>query len=162
MEKQKITEEMKVHEQWYKEARDMTLDKLPEFLRHLTEDYQHDYGTICHAISAGAVATARAIDHSSAGDITGYQASLVMWMFIQHWMYDSNKCGLRLLDMDNLLYPQYAYKFQAISKETFVTVRKEAERLLAEKAETAHPKVVAHWRSIAAGNVPFGLRLEGD
>ena len=137
MEKQAITEEMKVHEQWYKEAREMTLDKLQEFLRHLTEDYQHDYGTICHAISAGAVATARAIDHSSAGGITGFQASFVMWGFIQHWIYDSNKCGLRLLTMDDLLYPQYAHKFQTISRETFETVQKEAEKLLAEKAETA-------------------------
>ena len=160
MEKQTITEEMKVHEQWYREAHDMTLEKLPEFLRHLAEDYQHDYGTICHAISAGAVATAWAMDNSPCGGITGFQASCIMWGFIQHWSFKNNKCGLRLLNMDDLLYPQYEYKFQTISKKTFEIVQKEAEKLLAEKAETAHPKVAAHWLSIAAGNVPFGLRLE--
>ena len=48
----KITEEDGTHKAWMSRAKDMTLADLPEFLRELTEDYQHDYGTICHAIAA--------------------------------------------------------------------------------------------------------------
>ncbi|MDO5540568.1 MAG: hypothetical protein Q4F83_10950 [Eubacteriales bacterium] len=130
--KQVITEEMKIHEEWYKEAADMTMEKLPEFLRHLTEDYQHDYGTICHALSAGAVATAWAMDKTPCAGITGFQAGFVMWGFIQHWQYPHNCCGLRLLDMDNLLYPQYEDKFHTISRDTWEKVQKEAAERIAE------------------------------
>ena len=42
---QVITEEEKVHEQLYEQAKEQTLATLPEFLRHLAQDYQHDYGT---------------------------------------------------------------------------------------------------------------------
>ena len=52
--RQPITEEDNMQEQLYKDAREQTLETLPEFLRHLTED---DDDTICHAIAAGAVAT---------------------------------------------------------------------------------------------------------
>ena len=53
--KQQITEEMKIHDGWYKEAKKQTVETLPEFVRHLTEDYSHDYGTICYAVEAGAI-----------------------------------------------------------------------------------------------------------
>src|SRR5690349_20327046 len=70
-----ITEESGEHKQWYVDAHapEMTLETLPEFLRHLTEDYHHDYGTICHALAAGAIATAYAMDRSPQGGITGFQ-----------------------------------------------------------------------------------------
>ena len=48
--KQQITEEQNVHKEWYEQSKTQTLETLPEFLRHLTEDFSHDYGTICHAI----------------------------------------------------------------------------------------------------------------
>lgn len=66
-EKKSITEQDKIHEEWYKEASEMTLENLPEFLRKLTEDYSHDYGTICHAISAAAAAAAWAVEKSPCG-----------------------------------------------------------------------------------------------
>ena len=30
-----------------------------------------------------------------------------MWDFIIDWMYTSNQCGLRIVDYDDMLYPQY-------------------------------------------------------
>ena len=130
-EKLSITEEMKVHEKWYKESKEINMDTLPEFLRALTEDYGHDYGTICHAIAAGSIATARAMD----GGITGFQASAIMWQFIREWNYSNNKTGLKIVDYDNFLYPQYAERHgKTISSSTWAALQKEA-RLNIEKAK---------------------------
>ena len=89
-----ITEEMKIHEEWYKQAKEQTLETLPAFLNHLINDYGHDYGTICHAIAAGAIGAAYALERSPQGGITGFQAGCIMWCFIRHWNYDHNKTGL--------------------------------------------------------------------
>src|SRR6266550_4316712 len=56
-----ITESMHVHEAWYDEAQKMTAEQLPAFIQHLLTDYDHDYGTICHAVAAAAIAGAQAI-----------------------------------------------------------------------------------------------------
>jgi hypothetical protein len=165
-----ITEEMKVHEQWYIDAGKVTLETLPEFLRHLTEDYKHDYGTICRAIAAGAVATAWAIDHSSVGGITGFQAGAVMWEFITHWMSEYKDKPLKLVNYENMLFPQYEDKFDTtISPDTWQYLQKEARRMLDNKPEKegvyevdhsqAHPAVRKHWQSIVDGKVPFGYRV---
>lgn len=161
MEKKEITEEMGFQKEWYERAKSMRPDDFPEFFRELTEDYEHDYGTVCHAMAAIGLAAMRAFDRSegASGGITGFQAGCVMWEVIRHMNYENNKCGLRLLDMDDLLYPQYEHKFVAISEDTWDAVRKEAQKRLTERG-TAHPDVVAHWESIVNGKVPFGLRVE--
>ena len=140
MNKQQISEKMMTHEEWYKEAKEMSLDKLPEFLRKLTEDYGHDYGTICHAMTAGAIATMWAINKSPTGGITGFQAGYIMWQFIRQWNYSSNKTGLKLIDYDNFLYPQYEDKFEkTISKETWNAIQKQAKENL-DESNTEHEK----------------------
>ena len=80
--KQTISEEMNSQDEWYKEADTMTMDKLPAFLDHIMNDYNHDYGTICHAITAGGLATMHALDRSDAGGITGFQAGCIMWHIV--------------------------------------------------------------------------------
>jgi hypothetical protein len=131
--KQAINEEMKMHEEWFKEAKDMTMEKLPEFLRHLMEDYQHDYGTICHALGAGAIATAWALDRYPQGGITGFQAGFVMWDFIRNWSYSGNKTGLKIIDYDNLLYPQFGDKFEkVITADTWRNVQEQAKLRIAD------------------------------
>ena len=157
-----ITEEEKVHEDWYKRAKDkeMSLETLPEFLRELTEDYGHDYGTLCHAVAAGALAAARAVDCSSVGGITGFQAGAVMWEFICQWMDGGRLKGRALLDYDDLLFPQYGYKFNSISPGTWRDTQRKAKEFLAEsRVVSAHPDVVEHWKSVANGEVPFGLEV---
>lgn len=154
-----ITEEMGIHKEWYREARDMTLDKLPEFLDKLANGYQHDYGTICHAIAAGAVGAAWAVEHGPQGGITGFQAGAIMWEFIQHWNYElKGECGLRLQDMDDLLYPQMEYKFRSISSNVWKAVQKKAAELLA--GSNGVDSVREHWQSIVDGKIPFGLTIE--
>lgn len=91
----KITEEDKVHLEWYKQASKQTLETLPSFLKNLMEGYNHDYGTVCHALAAGAVATAWAMNAHDNGGITGFQAGAVMWEFIKGWNKSYNKTGLK-------------------------------------------------------------------
>lgn len=156
MTKQQITEEMKIHEEWY--TSEQTLETLPSFLKHLTEDYHHDYGTICHAIAAGAVATARSM--ADWGGITGFQAGCVMWEFIQKWM--SYETPMKLVKYENMLYPQYAHDFsKQISSETWEWLQEQAKKKLYNADEEyLHPAVKAHWQSIIDGIVPFGYEVK--
>lgn len=125
---QVISEDMKIHEEWYKQSNDVTVETLPGFIKHLTEDYQHDYGTICHAMVAGALAAIRAIDKAPTGGITGFQAGCIMWEFVRHWNYQGNKCGLKILDYDNLLYPQHEDKFvKTMTPSVWENVQREAK-----------------------------------
>jgi len=96
LKKKKITEEMDIHKEWYKEAEEMTLEKFPEFQKKLTEEYQHDYGTICHAISAAAIAAAYAVNNADQGRITGVQASCAMMGFMRNWKYKNNKTAFEI------------------------------------------------------------------
>ena len=161
MSRKPITEDMNLQDEWYKRAYSMKPNDFPEFFRELTEDYEHDYGTVCHAMAAIGLAAMWAFDKSEGarGGITGFQAGCVMWEVIRHMNYEDNKCGLRLLNMDDLLYPQYEYKFCSISSNIWEAVQKEAQKRLSERG-TAHPDVVAHWKSIVNGKIPFGLRIE--
>ena len=81
-----ITEKDKEDVQWYKDAKNQTLETLPDFINHLVKDYSHDYGTICKAIASAMVGVGNAINNSDQGGITGFQSSCIMWEFIQHWI----------------------------------------------------------------------------
>lgn len=164
-EARKILDEAKDRQeidQWYAAAKKQTFNTLPDFIKHVMDDYVHDYGTVVHAITACAIATAWACDEmeGARGGITGFQASFVMWCFIQHWIKENNKCGMRLLDYDDLLFPQYAYKFEkTLPPQNWAEIQKEARRLL-DSESYATPYVREHWLSIANGNLPFGFKLE--
>lgn len=159
MSRTKITEEDGHQKEWMSRAKGMTIDELPEFLRELTEDYCHDYGTICHAIAAAAVAAAWAVEKTPQGGITGFQAGAIAWEFIKGWGSPSiGKSGARFQNYDNLLFPQYCYHFTTISAEVWQHIQSAASENL-ENSPDAHPNVIAHWKSIVAGDVPFGLSV---
>lgn len=137
-----------------------TFEDLVTFLKEARE-YNFDYGSAPRTIAQVALATAWWF----AGDfgITNFQSSFVMWDFIIDWKYSSNKCGLRIVDYDDMLYPQYNHKFEkTISPETWSNIQKQAEKNLKENAEHAHPSVITHWKSIVNGVVPFGYSVKGD
>lgn len=157
-----ITEAMHLEKEWFKEANKQTMETLPAFMSHVMNDYEHDYGTVCNAIAACAIAAAWAANTApgARGGITGFQAGFVMWDFVRQWSYTSNKCGLKMVDYDKMLYPQYEYRFEkTISKETWQAIQKRAAELLEESGDYAHDAVTEHWRSIASGNVPFGYKV---
>lgn len=148
-------DELALTKEWQEEARTQTLETLPAFLAKLAA-FKHDYGSICRAIAAGAVGAAWAVERSPRGGITGFQASCVTWDFLEHWGHIEAPAAI--IRYDDMLYPQSAEKFNTIGKETWEHLQAKAAEFLAEKT-AAHPNVVAHWRKIADGVVPFGYTV---
>ena len=164
--KNAITEEMNPEKEWFEEAKEQTVESLPAFINHIMNDYCHDYGTVVHAISACALAAAWAANASegACGGITGFQAGFVMWDFIRQWQYPRNKTALKVVNYDDMLYPQYEQKFEkTITKRIWESIQEEAKRrLLEETGYEPHPTVKAHWESIVAGWVPFSYTVLED
>ena len=135
-----------------------SLDDLMNYIQNIRDNYDIGYGTTPRAIAQAALATSYYL--ADVFNITGFQAGFVMWDFIRDWSFRGNKCGLKIIDYDDMLYPQYNHKFQkTISKDTFEALQEEAENNL-EKGGYAHPNVIKHWKSIVDGNVPFGYIIE--
>ena len=135
-----------------------SFDDLVSFLQNVKDNYNTGYGTAPRAIAQAAIATAKYLSFNFG--ITGFQASCVMWDFIGDWLYSDNECGMRLVNYDDMLYPQYEYKFEkAIDKDLFDDLQRAAKKKL-EEHKDAHPAVVAHWKSIVNGNVPFGYAVK--
>lgn len=147
--------------EWYRAARKQTSDTIGDFVKEVMSA-PLDYGTVCSAVAACALAAANAANNEPNGGITGFQAGFVMWGFVREWLFPNNKTALKIVDYDDLLYPQYEYKFKpVISKSTWEAVQQEAAKRLSE-TEYAHPAVKAHWQSIVNGVIPFGMELEQE
>lgn len=160
--KETVTEEMHPEKKWFDEASKMTLDELPDFIERIIHGYNHDYGTAVHAVSACALATAWAACREDGTGLTGFQAGFVMWDFIKNWTKEGNKCGLKLIDYDDMLYPQYEEKMdKTIRKSTWEALQAEARKNL-EAADRACLGVIKHWQSIVDGIVPFGYKVVDD
>ena len=156
--KETVTEEMQPEKKWFAEADRMTEEELPNFFARIIHGYNHDYGTACHAVAACALAAAWAACGDSDIGLSGFQAGFVMWDFIRNWTKTGNKCGLRLVDYDDMLYPQYEYKFEkVIDERTWHTIQETAKEKL--KTDGGCGSVRAHWQKIADGIVPFGYRV---
>ena len=151
--------EFEVKEQLEKERKDIkSFDDLVTFLQRVKDNCNTGYSTAPRAIAQAALATAWYL--SSEFGITGFQAGFVMWDFIRDWMYPDNKCGMKIIDYDDMLYPQYYDKFdKTISRDVFEALQKTAKKYL-EESEYAHPAVINHWKSIVNGNVPFGYTVK--
>lgn len=155
-----LTEETSkdIIEEWRKEATKMTLNALPAFLNKLMNDYKHDYGTICHAISIGSIATMWAMNNEEQGGITGYQAGAIIRENVISWKRtELRDVPMRLLTFDNMLYPQYESNFEkTISKSTWKWLQLKAQENIDRGAANAHQTDYEHWKSIVNGKVPFG------
>lgn len=160
-----ITEADGLQKEWMAQAKTQTLETLPEFLRKLTSDYQHDYGTICHAIAAAAVGAATAVNKSPAGGITGFQAGAVMWEIVEGWGALSPG-PKRMQNFEDLLYPQMAYKFRTVPKSILGWLKEQAQKRIAEWQATGFEhvseRVRAHMAKVAKGHIPFGLSIQED
>ena len=151
--------ELKLRDEWLEEARKQTPETIGAFVNHLINDYTHDYGTIVRAIAAAACGAAWAVEHSPQGGITGFQGSCVKWDFIQGWEQSKFEVGARLVNYEKMLYPQYEQDFEkVISSNTWSNLQKKASELINEGG-CVHPEVLAHWKSIVDGKVPFGYTV---
>ncbi len=147
-------------EQWNKEAKGIkTPDELAQFVTKLTTEYEHDYGTIVRAVTAAMLAGFSVVDKSPQGGITGFQAGFIGWDMVKEFM--SIQGAAKILDYDNLLYPQYADKFEkTLTAEIWGVTQQKAKDNLAESNEHTNHNVISHWESIAAGELPFGFVIK--
>lgn len=145
----------------YEKANNVKTKKdLDALLKEVINDKELDYGKIVYAMSACMIATLKYIDRSDVGGITGFQASFVGWEMIREFIIYDNKTSMKIVDYDEMLYPQYEMEFQkTISQNTWKSLQKQAEIRLKESPD-AHPEVIEHWKSIVEGKVPFGYKVE--
>jgi hypothetical protein len=163
--KKEITEKSsEIIEGWYDEAKKIRLDTLVAFIEKLFSNYSHDYGTVCHAVTASAIAAAWAANaDEDQGGITGFQTGAVMWEFMQHWLLELKDKPLRLLNFENMLYPQYEQRFEKqISQDTVDWLIKNAKEKIKGDVSQVHPSVLTHWVAIAKGKLPFGYTVKED
>lgn len=137
-----------------------SIEELTELIKEVETDFNNGYGIAPRAIGSVCAVVGNYLSYKMG--ITGFQAGCAMFDFITGYLITDNKCGLRLIDFDEMLYPQYEYKFdKKLKKSTWELMQKRAKELLEEKG-FVHPDVKNHWESIAQGKIPFGYSLESD
>lgn len=150
-----------IKSEWFAKAKQITsADELQKFADHLFEDYEHDYGTSLMAVSA--LVTAAAWYGTNVMGLTALQATFIKWNFMANFEFQNNKCGLKLMDFDNMLYPWFDYKFDnVIPEERFKKLQEQAKlKMDSTDKDSVNEEVWNHWESIVNGQVPFGWRLE--
>ena len=91
--------------------------------------------------------------------LTFFQMHYIMWTIIDKMMVDEHDVGLRIVNFNNMLYPQYEYLFnKTMSKDEFDALQKKAASML--KIGNLGKEVEEHLKSIVAGNVPFGWKVD--
>lgn len=137
-----------------------TFEDLTEFLKYVKENCNCGYGEAPRAMAQASLAVAWYL--AKEFGITGFQAGCVMWDFVYGWSYTNNRTTLRMVDYDKMLYPQYAYCFEkTITPSTWEAIQAAAKKSLEEdRGYSVHPDVLAHWKSIIDGNVPFGYSVK--
>ena len=141
-----------------------TFHDLVTFLIDVKDHYDLGYEETPRAVAQAAVAVAQYF--ASEFGITGFQAAFIMWDFIRDWEFRNNKTGLRLVNYDDMLYPQNQADFgkRTISNSTWKALQKAAKENLENTTVDKvgydpNPAVAAHWKSIVDGKVPFGYEV---
>ena len=143
-----------------KRANIKTFEELIAFLEYVEKNGNCGYGEAPRAMAQASAAVAWYL--ADKFGITGFQAGFVMWDFIRDWNYRSNKCGMKITDYDDMLYPQYAYKFEKIIGPAIWADLQETAKKRLEELDNVHPIVKAHWQSIVDGIVPFGYTVADE
>lgn len=144
----------------FEKAQNQTVDTIADFIRETMDGRNQTYSSVVTSIAACAIAAAYAADNTPQGGITGFQAGGVMWQFIHGWNHMGNKTGMRLVDFDNMLYPQYKEDFdKVIPTRVWEGLQKEAKNNLVRFPDSP---CKTHWQGIVDGNVPFGYKVKSD
>lgn len=142
----------KVSEMTEQEMRDAdvpwpkNMDELAGYIGQLTER-QHDYGTCVYAMSMAATAAFYFVAHRLG--VTGFQSSCADMDILRRTR--SMKHGFRIVNAENLLYPQYDVEgdMQKWIEKARLNLADAAKKLL-EETPGAAPGVRAHWEQLAA------------
>jgi len=137
-----------------------TPEDLQKFVQGLL-DSPSDYSSCVYKVAAAGNAAAQLM--ASKLGITGFQASMVFWELNRMGGWIPTPGPARLVDYENLMYPQYRSKFNSITPSTWKWIQEQVKDKLKEFREgeiTAVDSVIIHWKQIEAGNVPFGLVVQ--
>lgn len=142
----------KCTEQEMREFKELWPESEQELIDHIRElaKANNDYGKAAYVISLAAVATFRYMSHLCG--ITGFQASCAdMDILRRNRHYED---GFRIIDYNNLLYPQYWTDEhfptrEQLLQENLPRLQKKAKELLAQTSN-ASPNVKKHWETIVA------------
>jgi len=168
-----ITEEQrekwrKNKEDWMEKAKTISNSKELEafadrLVRHCSNEFEIDfYEESANSTSALAYAAIEMMARQYG--LSNFQISCIMWEIIDKLVLEKHDVGMQLVNYNNMLYPQYEYRFEkTISKECWEVMQKKAKELI-ENDKTdpyvkASSKVLEHWKKIAGGEVPFGYTV---
>lgn len=152
-------DEQKYKDELYERAKKVTPEGMTEFIQELVS-HDHNYGSCVIDVAAAAIAGASIMSRELG--ITGFQAGCVLWEYLEQFHHI--KFPTRLLQQDDMLFPQYESKFTTITKEVWDWLQKEAKERLSSAGEEEnymHPNVRRHMQSIIDGQVPFGYKVQG-
>lgn len=157
-----IAHEFKVKNELIKRRESIkNFDELIEYIKDITEHDNCGYGEAPRAIAQASLAVAWYL--SDVFGITGFQASCVMWDFITGWQMTGNTCGLKLVNYDDMLFPQYDHKFEkTITSDVWKNLQEQAGKFINDYSSIADSRVIEHWKSIVNGKVPFGYIVRDD
>lgn len=156
----KDDDNLELYAEWMSKARLVTRDTLMTFINAIMDGYEHSYESYVYACTACTVATT----HACGEDLSGFQAGMIAKMYPLYFFYVDNRSGISLHNYDLMLYPQYEYLFQKkISPKTWAALQNLAEENYKKATEDENfnvsSKVLAHWKSIIDGKIPFGYVL---
>lgn len=151
------TEFMNVHTEWSEAAQSITLEQLPEFLRHLRDDYEHDAKSIVLATCIGMVAAGNMVRTETD---TEQSSAQIFWTLAD--LIEPPRGPRKLIDFGDMLYPTSVNAFtKTIPSPVVNWLQGRARIFIADvkaKKIAASPETITHWRNIIAGIMPFGYR----
>lgn len=124
-----------------------TIAELSDYIESLVQQ-QHDYGTCVYAMSMAATAAFNYVARRL--HVTGFQASCADMDVLRRTR--RIKGPFMLVDANKMLYPQYSIErdVREALNEWAQWAGDEARKLLAQDNEHTSPKVIKHWKMLAA------------
>lgn len=128
-------------------------EELIDFIMNLVKYENNDYGTAARSLTLAAEAAFNYIAHMF--DVSGFQAGYAQMGFMIRMR--NIKSRLKILNYDNLLYPQYLDDFRITPeqciRENASWLKKRAKEELKKATEWTDEKVVEHWKYLAGMKV---------
>ena len=141
-----------------------TFEMLIEYLRDIKDNGRYQsYGGVVSAMGQALLAVA--FFFAREFGITGFQASCLMWEFLREWSFPNNKSGLRIIDLDLLLFPQYDdryKKFLIDSAQKRVLIQAAKDKMADCTKYDCSPAVWQRWKDMSKGKFPSFVTIEED
>ena len=152
--------ELQYRDEIYKKAQEVkNIDDLTKFIYEIAK-HKNDYSTVVYACSAAMFAAFNVVNRGPNGGVTGFQAGCIGWECIGKFMMIEENAPCRLINYNEMLYPQYSANFEkTITVKTWDYLQNNAaKKIISDK--NAHQDVISHWHKIASGVIPFGYKLK--